>query len=51
MQTDFDRERQWWDAKAHREENDRADEGINRALRWRVATPLWEAWNRCAVLP
>lgn len=35
MQTDFDRERQWWDAKAHREETDLADEAINRALRWR----------------
>jgi SAM-dependent methyltransferase len=32
---DFDRERQWWDAKAPQEELDRADEGINRALRWR----------------
>lgn len=33
--TDFDRERQWWDAKAGREEMDLADENINRALRWR----------------
>ena len=33
--TDFDREREWWDAKAPREETDAADEGINRGLRWR----------------
>jgi ubiquinone/menaquinone biosynthesis C-methylase UbiE len=33
--TDFDRERQWWDAKAPKEERDLADESINRALRWR----------------
>jgi SAM-dependent methyltransferase len=33
--TDFDRERQWWDAKALKEETDSADEIINRALRWR----------------
>jgi SAM-dependent methyltransferase len=32
---DFDRERQWWDAKAPKEESDSADESINRALRWR----------------
>ncbi len=32
---DFDRERQWWDTKALGEEIDRADEAINRALRWR----------------
>jgi ubiquinone/menaquinone biosynthesis C-methylase UbiE len=32
---DFDRERQWWDTKALGEELDRADEAINRALRWR----------------
>lgn len=35
MSVDFDRERQWWDAKASREEVDTADEAINRALRWR----------------
>jgi ubiquinone/menaquinone biosynthesis C-methylase UbiE len=34
-ETDFDREKQWWDAKAPKEERDLADEGINRALRWR----------------
>ena len=34
-QVDFDRERQWWDTKALGEELDRADEAINRALRWR----------------
>jgi ubiquinone/menaquinone biosynthesis C-methylase UbiE len=33
--TDFERERQWWDAKALNEERDLADESINRALRWR----------------
>jgi ubiquinone/menaquinone biosynthesis C-methylase UbiE len=32
---DFDREKQWWDAKAPKEERDLADESINRALRWR----------------
>jgi SAM-dependent methyltransferase len=36
MQVDFGRERRWWDAKAPQEETDRADEAINRALRWRV---------------
>lgn len=35
MQPDFERERQWWDAKAPQEEQDLADESINRALRWR----------------
>ncbi len=35
MKTDFKRERQWWDAKAPEEEQDVADEAINRALRWR----------------
>lgn len=35
MQIDFERERAWWDGKAHREEQDRADEAINRLLRWR----------------
>jgi len=34
-ETDFDRERQWWDSKAPKEETDAADETINRALRWR----------------
>lgn len=35
MDIDFERERQWWDAKAPKEERDLADEAINRALRWR----------------
>ena len=35
---DFERERAWWDAKASSEETDRADEAINRALRWREIT-------------
>ena len=35
MRVDFERERRWWDAKAPKEERDRADEAINRALRWR----------------
>jgi len=34
-ETDFDRERQWWNAKAPEEELDSRDENINRALRWR----------------
>lgn len=34
-ETDFDRERRWWDAKAPKEETDSAGETINRALRWR----------------
>lgn len=34
-ETDFDRERQWWDAKAPKEETGSAGEIINRALRWR----------------
>lgn len=34
-ETDFERERRWWDAKAPKEETDAADEKINRALRWR----------------
>jgi SAM-dependent methyltransferase len=33
--TDFEREKQWWGAKASKEERDLADESINRALRWR----------------
>lgn len=35
MKIDFGREKQWWDAKAPKEEQDLADEAINRALRWR----------------
>ena len=35
MKVDFDRERAWWDAKAPEEEQDLADEAINRVLRWR----------------
>jgi SAM-dependent methyltransferase len=31
----YARERQWWDEKASKEEQDVADEAINRALRWR----------------
>lgn len=31
----LDRQRQWWDAKADREEIDGCDESVNRALRWR----------------
>jgi ubiquinone/menaquinone biosynthesis C-methylase UbiE len=31
----FDREKQWWDAKAGKEEIDLGDECINRSLRWR----------------
>jgi ubiquinone/menaquinone biosynthesis C-methylase UbiE len=31
---DFEREKLWWEHKAHKEEQDRADEAINRALRW-----------------
>ena len=34
-ETDFNRERRWWDAKAPKEEQDLADENVNRALRWR----------------
>ncbi|HKF52575.1 MAG TPA: class I SAM-dependent methyltransferase [Candidatus Acidoferrales bacterium] len=34
-ETDFNREKQWWDAKAEKEDRDSADEAINRALRWR----------------
>ncbi|MBN1580230.1 MAG: class I SAM-dependent methyltransferase, partial [Anaerolineae bacterium] len=33
--TDFEREKHWWNAKAATEEQDRQDEAINRALRWR----------------
>lgn len=35
MKVDFERERAWWDAKAHGEEVDVLDEAINRELRWR----------------
>jgi ubiquinone/menaquinone biosynthesis C-methylase UbiE len=35
LAVDFTRERHWWDAKACSEEQDLADERINRALRWR----------------
>ncbi len=35
MKIDFGREKQWWDAKAPKEEQCLADEAINRALRWR----------------
>lgn len=35
MDTDFEREQRWWDAKAAREEADTADEAVNRTLRWR----------------
>ena len=31
MKVDFERERQWWDAKASREEEELRDEAINRA--------------------
>jgi len=34
MKIDFGREKQWWDAKAPKEEQYLADEAINRALRW-----------------
>ncbi len=35
MATDFELQRRWWDAKASTEDDDRDDEAINRALRWR----------------
>lgn len=35
MRTDAERLQHWWDAKAPAEEIDRADEAVNRALRWR----------------
>lgn len=35
MTVDFDRERDWWDAKATTEDSDHADEVVNRRLRWR----------------
>jgi SAM-dependent methyltransferase len=38
IKVDFERERTWWDAQAPHEEEDRADEAVNRALRWREIT-------------
>lgn len=35
MKVNFKKEKQWWNAKATKEEQDLADEAINRALRWR----------------
>jgi SAM-dependent methyltransferase len=35
MKVDFNREKEWWDTKADKEEKDLGDEIINRALRWR----------------
>ncbi len=35
MQIDFEQEKRWWNTKATREEQDMADEAINRLLRWR----------------
>jgi ubiquinone/menaquinone biosynthesis C-methylase UbiE len=35
MSYDLNREREWWNAKAPKEERDLADEDVNRALRWR----------------
>ncbi len=35
MNPHTDRLREWWDLKAPREEQDRADERVNRELRWR----------------
>lgn len=35
MKVNFKKEKQWWNAKAAKEEQDLADEAINRALRWR----------------
>jgi hypothetical protein len=43
-ETNFDREKMWWDAKAPKEELDSADEYINRALRWREIERHLE-WN------
>jgi len=46
-ETDFDRERQWWDSKAPKEETDSADETINRALRWREDdSRRWGSYRR-----
>lgn len=33
--TNYEHEKNWWDAKAKKEEIDSCDEQINRALRWR----------------
>jgi ubiquinone/menaquinone biosynthesis C-methylase UbiE len=33
--TDYEREMRWWDAKVGSEEQDLADEAVNRGLRWR----------------
>lgn len=35
INTDYDHEKSWWNAKAKKEELDSCDEQINRALRWR----------------
>jgi len=35
MNVNFEREKEWWNAKAPKEEQDLADEEVNRALRWR----------------
>lgn len=35
VKTEYGHEREWWDAKAHKEEIDSFDEQINRALRWK----------------
>ena len=35
VKTDYGHEKSWWDAKAKREEIDKFDEQINRALRWK----------------
>lgn len=35
VKTDYDFEKAWWDAKAHKEEIDMFDERINRELRWK----------------
>jgi len=35
MKTNFEQEKEWWNSKATSEEQDRADEVINRLLRWR----------------
>lgn len=35
VKTDYEFEKAWWDAKAHKEEIDMFDEKINRELRWK----------------
>lgn len=35
VKTDYEFERRWWNAKAHKEEIDLFDEKINRELRWK----------------